>query len=85
MADSSDKDETMPSTSHDHSGSSDEKDTAVDRPIDGLRTTNEEERLEAPITFKTYVLCAFASCGGLFFGYDSGYINGYVLALTSAP
>lgn len=75
MADSTEKDETMPSTFHDHSGSGYE-DIAVDKPMDGLRMTNEEERLEAPITFKSYILCAFASCGGLFFGYDSGYING---------
>jgi MFS family permease len=32
--------------------------------------------VEAPITFKAYLMCAFASFGGIFFGYDSGYING---------
>lgn len=31
---------------------------------------------EAPVTFKTYLMCVFAACGGLFFGYDSGYISG---------
>lgn len=31
---------------------------------------------EAPITWKAYLICAFASFGGIFFGYDSGYING---------
>lgn len=33
-------------------------------------------RAEAPITFKAYLMCAFAALGGIFFGYDSGYING---------
>lgn len=33
-------------------------------------------RVEAPVTFKTYLMCAFAAFGGIFFGYDSGYING---------
>ncbi|KAK3635515.1 hypothetical protein LTR56_014682 [Elasticomyces elasticus] len=37
--------------------------------------------IEAPITFKTYLMCAFASFGGMFFGYDSGYING----VTASP
>ena len=36
---------------------------------------------EAPITLKTYFICAFASFGGILFGYDSGYING-VLGMT---
>lgn len=36
---------------------------------------------EAPITLKTYLMCAFAAFGGIFFGYDSGYING-VLGMT---
>ncbi|KAE8372305.1 general substrate transporter [Aspergillus bertholletiae] len=33
-------------------------------------------RVEAPVTLKTYLMCAFAAFGGIFFGYDSGYING---------
>ncbi|KAJ5263370.1 hypothetical protein N7478_010975 [Penicillium angulare] len=33
-------------------------------------------RMEAPVTFKTYLMCAFAAFGGIFFGYDSGYIGG---------
>ncbi|KIK92604.1 hypothetical protein PAXRUDRAFT_13135 [Paxillus rubicundulus Ve08.2h10] len=32
--------------------------------------------IEAPVTIKAYLLCAFAAFGGIFFGYDSGYING---------
>ena len=30
------------------------------------------ERIEAPVTLKAYLMCAFASFGGIFFGYDSG-------------
>lgn len=41
-----------------------------------LRTTNDVNRIEAPVTWKAYLMCAFASFGGIFFGYDSGYING---------
>jgi hypothetical protein len=33
-------------------------------------------RVEAPVTIKAYLICAFAAFGGIFFGYDSGYING---------
>jgi hypothetical protein len=33
-------------------------------------------RVEAPVTLKAYLLCAFAAFGGIFFGYDSGYISG---------
>jgi MFS family permease len=44
--------------------------------IEGLATTNDVERVEAPVTWQAYLICAFASFGGIFFGYDSGYING---------
>ena len=33
-------------------------------------------RVEAPVTIRTYLMCAFAAFGGIFFGYDSGYISG---------
>jgi sugar porter (SP) family MFS transporter len=33
-------------------------------------------RVEAPVTAKAYMLCAFAAFGGILFGYDSGYIGG---------
>ncbi|KAI1406446.1 general substrate transporter [Hypoxylon fuscum] len=33
-------------------------------------------RVEAPVTLKAYAMCAFAAFGGIFFGYDSGYISG---------
>ncbi|RMZ82004.1 hypothetical protein DV737_g2254, partial [Chaetothyriales sp. CBS 132003] len=34
------------------------------------------DRIEAPVTLKAYLMCAFAAFGGFFFGYDSGYVNG---------
>ena len=41
-----------------------------------LAATADVNRVEAPVTWKAYLMCAFASFGGIFFGYDSGYING---------
>lgn len=41
-----------------------------------LHATANPQATEAPVTFKTYLMCVFAACGGLFFGYDSGYISG---------
>ena len=43
--------------------------------------TADTAQVEAPVTFKAYMMCAFAAFGGIFFGYDSGYING-VLGMT---
>ncbi|KAK2795993.1 hypothetical protein FQN51_009538 [Onygenales sp. PD_10] len=43
--------------------------------------TADVSRVEAPMTIRAYLLCAFASFGGILFGYDSGYING-VLGMT---
>ncbi|KAJ7574398.1 general substrate transporter [Mycena floridula] len=40
------------------------------------KVNTDVDRIEAPVTMKAYLLCAFASFGGIFFGYDSGYING---------
>jgi sugar porter (SP) family MFS transporter len=34
------------------------------------------DRIEAPVTWRAYAMCVFASFGGMFFGYDSGYIGG---------
>ncbi|KAF2764348.1 MFS transporter [Teratosphaeria nubilosa] len=42
----------------------------------GLAATSDVNHIEAPVTWKAYLICAFASFGGIFFGYDSGYING---------
>ncbi|KAF9078467.1 putative MFS monosaccharide transporter [Rhodocollybia butyracea] len=41
-----------------------------------LHATTDVNRIEAPVTLKAYLMCAFAAFGGVFFGYDSGYING---------
>lgn len=41
-----------------------------------LSSAHDVNRIEAPVNFKAYLICAFASLGGVFFGYDSGYING---------
>lgn len=41
-----------------------------------IQSGPDVEHIEAPVTWKAYLLCAFASFGGIFFGYDSGYING---------
>ncbi|KAK4204586.1 general substrate transporter [Triangularia verruculosa] len=54
----------------------DEKEAPRASHVGGLATTQDVERIEAPVTWKAYLLCAFASFGGIFFGYDSGYING---------
>jgi sugar porter (SP) family MFS transporter len=51
----------------------------VDAPRQGsvaLQAAETVEQIEAPVTWKAYLMCAFASFGGIFFGYDSGYING---------
>ncbi|KAL2266949.1 hypothetical protein VTJ83DRAFT_4226 [Remersonia thermophila] len=42
-------------------------------PISG---TADLSRVEAPVTIKAYLLCAFAAFGGLFFGYDTGWMSG---------
>ncbi len=42
--------------------------------------TADTGRIEAPTTWKSYLMCVFAAFGGVFFGYDSGYISG-VLAI----
>ncbi|ORY23919.1 putative glucose transporter [Naematelia encephala] len=33
-------------------------------------------RVEAPITARAYFICVFASFGGIFFGYDTGWMGG---------
>lgn len=38
--------------------------------------STDTQLVEAPVTYKTYLMCAFAAFGGIFFGYDSGYISG---------
>ncbi|KAI0434564.1 general substrate transporter [Xylaria sp. FL1042] len=41
-----------------------------------IRGSANLDRIEAPVTIKSYLTCAFSAFGGIFFGYDSGYING---------
>ena len=38
--------------------------------------TTDTARIEAPVTFKAYMMCAFAAFGGIFFGYDTGWMGG---------
>lgn len=35
--------------------------------------THDASRIEAPVTVKAYLMCAFAAFGGIFFGYDTGW------------
>jgi len=41
-----------------------------------LKATADVNRIEAPVTIKAYLMCVFASFGGILFGFDSGYISG---------
>ncbi|QSZ30355.1 hypothetical protein DSL72_004878 [Monilinia vaccinii-corymbosi] len=43
--------------------------------------TTDTSRIEAPVTAKAYFMCAFAAFGGIFFGYDTGWMSGYVLLM----
>lgn len=38
--------------------------------------TMDTSRVEAPVTMKAYFMCAFAAFGGIFFGYDTGWMGG---------
>jgi len=38
--------------------------------------TTDISRIEAPVTIKTYLMCAFAAFGGIFFGYDTAWMGG---------
>jgi sugar porter (SP) family MFS transporter len=42
--------------------------------------TADVSKIEAPVTIKAYLVCAFAAFGGIFFGYDTGWMSG-VLAM----
>ena len=42
--------------------------------------TADISRIEAPMTVKAYLICVFAAFGGIFFGYDTGWMSG-VLAM----
>ncbi|RDW64789.1 hypothetical protein BP6252_10440 [Coleophoma cylindrospora] len=54
----------------------DKPEVAHNSTMPALHTTTDLARTEAPVTWKAYLICAFASFGGIFFGYDSGYVNG---------
>jgi MFS family permease len=45
-----------------------------------IHGTADLGRIEAPVTMKAYLICAFAAFGGIFFGYDTGWMSG-VLAM----
>ncbi|WVQ71381.1 hypothetical protein IAR50_000912 [Cryptococcus sp. DSM 104548] len=67
------------------------KPTSLRGRSDILTNNTSPERVEAPVTLKAYILCVFASFGGIFFGYDSGYMNGvlgmdyFVNMITGLP
>ena len=41
-----------------------------------IHGTTDTSRIEAPVTLKAYLMCAFAAFGGVFFGYDTGWMGG---------
>ncbi|KAL2859157.1 general substrate transporter [Aspergillus pseudodeflectus] len=43
---------------------------------DSVRGTGDPSDLEAPITWKGYLVCVSAAFGGVFFGYDIGWMSG---------
>lgn len=45
-----------------------------------LQGTADLSKIEAPITWKAYLVCVSAAFGGIFFGYDIGWMSG-VLAM----
>jgi sugar porter (SP) family MFS transporter len=53
--------------------------------------TADTSRIEAPVTMKAYLMCAFAAFGGIFFGYDTGWMGGimgmkyYIRQYTGMP
>lgn len=42
-------------------------------PVTGTADVN---RVEAPVTMRAYLIVAFAAFGGIFFGYDTGWMGG---------
>lgn len=41
-----------------------------------LTGTTNIDRVEAPVTVRAYLIVAFAAFGGIFFGYDTGWMGG---------
>lgn len=44
--------------------------------LPAIHGTADTSRVEAPVTVKAYLMCAFAAFGGIFFGYDTGWMSG---------
>lgn len=44
--------------------------------LPAIHGTADTSRIEAPVTVKAYLMCAFAAFGGIFFGYDTGWMSG---------
>lgn len=63
----------------------DEKPTATSEHVGGLAATTDIEAIEAPVTWKAYLMCAFAALGGIFYGYDTGYISNIDAMSVSHP
>ena len=53
-------------------GGQDEFHHDVDQAHGEYHGTVNPDRVEAPVTAKAYMACAFAAFGGIFFGFDSG-------------
>lgn len=43
-----------------------------------MSVTVSPTRIEAPVTFKAYLMCGFAAFAGILFGYDTGYISSVI-------
>jgi hypothetical protein len=50
-----------------------------------IHGTTDVARIEAPVTVKAYLICAFAAFGGIFFGYDTGWMSGVMACLILSP
>ncbi|KAK2667307.1 Sugar/inositol transporter [Fusarium oxysporum f. sp. vasinfectum] len=44
--------------------------------VESIRGTADVSKIEAPITWKAYLCCVSAAFGGIFFGYDIGWMGG---------
>lgn len=45
--------------------------------LPAVHGTANVQRIEAPVTVKAYLMCAFAAFGGIFFGYDVSNSQSY--------
>ena len=60
--------------------------TAVMEAAMDLEATADTESIEAPVTLRGYLMCVLPAFGGIFFGYDSGYVNGVMaMPYVSSP